>query len=113
MGAATGARFAVKAHGSELEYSMRGNAELAEWGATSLRGADAVFVGSDHIRGVLHDVVGKVERVHEVPPGVDVDQFVAESREDALAGLLAECSGRPAQPGQRQERLPDEGNGDG
>ncbi len=110
VAAATGGRFAVKAHGSELEYSMRGNAELEELGATSLRGAGAVFVGSDHIRGVLHDVVGEVERVHEVPPGVDVDQFVVESREDALAGLLAECRADPPNPGNRQERLPDEGN---
>ena len=110
VAAATGGRFAVKAHGSELEYSMRGNAELEELGATSLRGAGAVFVGSDHIRGVLRDVVGKVERVHEVPPGVDVDQFVVESREDALAVLLAECRADPPNPGNRQERLPDEGN---
>ena len=110
VAAATGGRFAVKAHGSELEYSMRGNSELGELGATSLRGAGAVFVGSDHIRRVLHDVVGALERVHEVPPGVDVDQFVVESREDALGGLLAECRADPPNPGNRQERLPDEGN---
>ncbi len=110
VAAATGARFAVKAHGSELEYSMRGNAELEELGATSLRGAGAVFVGSEHIRGVLHDVVGALERVYEVPPGVDVDQFVVEAREHALAGLLAECRADPPNPGNRQERLPDEGN---
>src|SRR6478609_4144628 len=110
VAAASGARFAVKAHGSELEYSMRGNPELQELGAVSLRDAGAVFVGSEHIRGVLHDVVGDVEHVHEVPPGVDVDQFVAESRTDALAELLAECRADPPNPGNRQERLPDEGN---
>src|SRR6266571_5323307 len=32
VAAASGARYAVKAHGSELEYSMRGNRELSEWG---------------------------------------------------------------------------------
>ena len=36
VGAATGAPFAVKAHGSELEYSMRGNPELSAWGAEAL-----------------------------------------------------------------------------
>ena len=41
VGAATGAPFAVKAHGSELEYSMRGNAELSEWGRETLAGARA------------------------------------------------------------------------
>ena len=59
---------------------------------------------------MLHDVVGDVEHVHEVPPGVDVDRFVAESRTDALAELLAECRADPPNPGNRQERLPDEGN---
>jgi glycosyltransferase involved in cell wall biosynthesis len=110
VAAASGGRFGVKAHGSELEYSMRGNAELEAWGAASLRGADAVFVGSGHIRGVLEEVVGHVDHVHEVPPGVDVDEFVVRPRADALAGLLAECRADPPNPGNRQERLPDEGN---
>jgi glycosyltransferase involved in cell wall biosynthesis len=110
VAAATGGRFAVKAHGSELEYSMRGNPELQELGATSLRGAGAVFVGSRHIRGVLEEVVGEVDHVLEVPPGVDVEEFVAEPRDDALAGLLAECRADPPNPGNLQERLPDDGN---
>src|ERR671914_2279130 len=66
VGAATGAPFAVKAHGSELEYSLRGNAELAAWGRESLADARAVFVGSDHIRRVLEEVVGPVQGVIEV-----------------------------------------------
>src|SRR5262249_56310776 len=70
VAAASGARFGVKAHGSELEYSMRGNVELEAWGAAALREAEAVFVGSAHIRGALEEVVGPVERVYEVPPGV-------------------------------------------
>src|SRR6266704_5756044 len=91
VGAASGARYAVKAHGSELEYSMRGRPELERWGAESLAGADAVFVGSAHIRAVLEDVVGHVDRVHEVPPGVDVDEFRLEPRDQALTRLLAEA----------------------
>ena len=110
VAAATGARFAVKAHGSELEYSMRGNAELEAWGAYALRGAEAVFVGSQHIRSVLEEVVGHVERVFEVPPGVDVDEFVPKPRGEALAALLEECRADRPNPGNRQERLPDEGN---
>src|SRR5881397_1301300 len=61
VAAATGARYTVKAHGSELEYSMRGNAELSEWGRESLARAEAVFVGSAHIRAVLEEVVGHVD----------------------------------------------------
>ena len=110
VAAASGTRFAVKAHGSELEYSMRGNAELEAWGGEALRGAEAVFVGSAHIRRVLEDVVGHVDRVHEVPPGVDVDEFVVRPRAEALAALVQECRVDPPNPGNRQERLPDEGN---
>jgi glycosyltransferase involved in cell wall biosynthesis len=112
VAAATGARFAVKAHGSELEYSMRGNAELEAWGARALRDSAAVFVGSAHIRTVLEDVVGHVDRVYEVPPGVDVDEFVPRARAEALPALLEECRADPPNPGNRQERLPDEGNAD-
>src|SRR5207248_5949920 len=88
VGAAAGARFAVKAHGSELEYSMRVSPELQEWAKETLPGAAAVYVGSGHIRAVLEELVGPLERVHEVPPGVDVDEFRPEPRDHALAALL-------------------------
>jgi glycosyltransferase involved in cell wall biosynthesis len=110
VGAATGARYAVKAHGSELEYSMRGNAELAAWGREGLERAAAVFVGSAHIRRVLEEVAGHVDRVYEVPPGVDVDDFVPEPKADALEGLVEEARRDAPNPGNREERLPDERN---
>jgi glycosyltransferase involved in cell wall biosynthesis len=110
VGWASGFPFAVKAHGSELEYSMRGNPELEAWGREVLAGAAAVFVGSAHIRTVLEEVVGHVDRVFEVPPGVDVDEFRPEGREAALAALLAEARADPPNPGDTRERLPDEGN---
>jgi len=110
VAAASGARYAVKAHGSELEYSMRGRPELERWGAASLAGADAVFVGSAHVRAVLEEVVGHVARVHEVPPGVDVEEFRPEPRAASLAGLLAEARRDPPNPGNAEERHPDEGN---
>jgi glycosyltransferase involved in cell wall biosynthesis len=110
VGAASGARFAVKAHGSELEYSMRGNAELEAWGRESLTEAAAVFVGSEHIREVLEEIVGHVDRVHEVPPGVDVESFRPEPREEALHRLIEEAEADPPNPGNAHERLPDDGN---
>jgi glycosyltransferase involved in cell wall biosynthesis len=110
VAAATGAPYAVKAHGSELEYSMRGNAELAAWGRESLAAATATFVGSAHIRSVLEEVVGHVDRVYEVPPGVDVEEFKPEQRAAALEHLLDETRRDPPNPGNAQERLPDEGN---
>jgi glycosyltransferase involved in cell wall biosynthesis len=110
VGAASGFPFAVKAHGSELEYSMRGNEDLSAWGRETLAKAPAVFVGSAHIRNVLEDVVGHVDRVHEVPPGVDVGEFRPEPRERALPSLLEESRRDPPNPGNANERLPDEGN---
>jgi glycosyltransferase involved in cell wall biosynthesis len=110
VGAASGARYTVKAHGSELEYSMRGRPELARWGAESLAGAAATFVGSAHIRQVLEDVCGHVDGVHEVPPGVDVEEFRPEPREEALRALVEEARRDPPNPGNAEERLADEGN---
>jgi glycosyltransferase involved in cell wall biosynthesis len=110
VGAATGLPYRVKAHGSELEYSLRGRPELENAGHEALAGADATFVGSHHMRAVLEDVVGQVDRVFEVPPGVDVDRFVPQDRAAALAELLTEARRDPPNPGNANERLPDEGN---
>jgi glycosyltransferase involved in cell wall biosynthesis len=110
VGAATGAPFRVKAHGSELEYSMRGRPELERWGADALAHAEATYVGSAHIREVLEDVTGHVDRVYEVPPGVDVDEFTIRPRDEALAALIQEARNDPPNPGNANERLPDEGN---
>jgi glycosyltransferase involved in cell wall biosynthesis len=110
VGAAAGAPFRVKAHGSELEYSMRGRPDLEAWGRESLAAADATYVGSNHIRDVLEDVAGHVDRVFEVPPGVDVDDFVLEDRTSALAALLEEARRDPPNPGNAHERLPDDDN---
>jgi glycosyltransferase involved in cell wall biosynthesis len=107
VGAASQAPFSVKVHGSELEYSMRGNERLSRWGAEVLAHAHATYVGSDHIRKVLQDVVGHVDRVHEVPPGVDVDEFAPASRDAALAALIEEARRDPVDAG---ERHPDPGN---
>jgi glycosyltransferase involved in cell wall biosynthesis len=106
VAAAAGAPYAVKAHGSELEYAIRGNEELAAWAREALAGAGAVFVGSEHIREVLEEVVGNVERVYEVPPGVDVAEFRPEPRDEALAALIEEAR----RDFHGNERLPDEGN---
>jgi glycosyltransferase involved in cell wall biosynthesis len=108
VGAATGVPFRVKAHGSELEYSMRGRPELAAWGREALATAEATYVGSQHIREVLDDVVGRVERVYEVPPGVDVDEFRLRNRAEAFADLIREALDDP--PNEGNERLPDDGN---
>ena len=110
VGAASGAPYAVKAHGSELEYSMRGRPELEAWGRDVLATARATFVGSAHIREVVEQVCGHVERVHEVPPGVDVDEWRPQPREVALAALVEEARRDSPNPGSANERLPDAAN---
>jgi glycosyltransferase involved in cell wall biosynthesis len=110
VGVATGEPFRVKAHGSELEYSMRGRPELEAWGAETLAAADTTYVGSAHIRRVVAEVTGRTDRVVEVPPGVDVDRFELEDRVSALANLLAAAGDDPPNPGNANERLPDDGN---
>ncbi|HEX5448898.1 MAG TPA: glycosyltransferase family 4 protein [Gaiellaceae bacterium] len=106
VGAASGVPFRVKAHGSELEYSMRGRPELQAIGRDALAHAECTFVGSQHIREVLESVVGQVDHVEEVPPGVDVAEFVPEEREAALEKLISES--RADTP--NGERFPDAGN---
>jgi hypothetical protein len=44
VGAAATAPFVVKAHGSELEYAMRGNERLSRLGAEALAQAHAIYV---------------------------------------------------------------------
>ena len=110
VGAASGARFRVKVHGSELEYSMRGRPELERLGAEALARAEVTYVGSGHIREVLAQVVGPVGRVDEVPPGVDIDEFRLRPRDEALAGLVEEARRDRPNPGNREERQPDDGN---
>jgi glycosyltransferase involved in cell wall biosynthesis len=107
VGRAVGMPFTVKAHGSELEFSMRGNPALVEWARSALGAAEEVVVGSAHIRDVLAEVVGWTEHVRIVTPGVDVEELRPEPRDEALTGLLAEA-GRDGPP--RSERDPDEGN---
>ena len=110
VGAASEGPYVVKAHGSELEYSMRGNAELSAWGGDVLRDATATIVGSEHIRNVVREVCGPVENVHEIPPGVDVEFWRPAPKAAALAGLLAEARLDPPNAGNANERLPDESN---
>jgi glycosyltransferase involved in cell wall biosynthesis len=107
VGAAVGMPYTVKAHGSELEFSMRGNEELAAWARDALVSAEEVVVGSEHIRDVLAEVVGWTERVRIVPPGVDVDEFRPEPRHEALEQLVQEAR-RDGPRG--SERDPDEDN---
>lgn len=114
VGAATGVPYQVKAHGSELEFSIRGNEELCAWARETLGPATAVYAGTEHIRRVVEEVLGPgpwLERMRIVPPGVDVDEFRPRPKSEALAGLVAESErDLPNPPETYDQRRPDEGN---
>lgn len=114
VGAAVGAPFVVKAHGSELEYSIRGDAELSRWAHRTLASAKVVLAGSRHIVSLLGEIVGPgayTPAVHVVPPGVDVDELRPQDRDSALTSLIEECRRDTPNPqADHDPRRPDEGN---
>jgi glycosyltransferase involved in cell wall biosynthesis len=118
VAAAAGAPALVVAHGSELEYAMRGDEALCAWARATLAPARAVVAGSEHVAGALAAVLGPgphLDRVVVVPPGVDVSQFRPEPRERALRELVAQSRNdlpNAAGDGGHDERRPDEGNAD-
>ncbi|CAA9505729.1 MAG: hypothetical protein AVDCRST_MAG45-1588, partial [uncultured Solirubrobacterales bacterium] len=85
--------YAVKVHGSALEYTIRPQPErfgpYAEEGIGAARG---VLVGSRHTAEALWELVdapGLRERTRLGPPGVDVERFRPRSRDEASARLAA------------------------
>jgi glycosyltransferase involved in cell wall biosynthesis len=95
--------YAVKVHGSALEYTVRPEPErFLPYAREGLAQAGAVLVGSRHTAESLWDVMGDPdlpERTRLGPPGVDTGTFVprpageAAERLDALAGRLEGASG--------------------
>jgi len=72
--------YAVKVHGSALEYTVRPHPErFLPHALEGLRGASGVLVGSRHtaqsLWEVLSDEPGLAERTRLGPPGVDVGAF--------------------------------------
>jgi glycosyltransferase involved in cell wall biosynthesis len=87
--------YAVKIHGSALEYTVRPNPErFLPYALEGIRGAAGVLVGSQHTAGSLFEVLADEpslpERTRLGPPGVDVHEF--RPREPDLEQLAS----RPA-----------------
>ena len=80
--AGTGVPYAVKLHGSELEYAIRGRPDLAAMARPALDGAAAVLAGSQHIVDVARELLGDgpyLARTRVLPPGVDTDAFTPDA----------------------------------
>ncbi len=94
--------YAVKIHGSALEYTVKPHPErylpAAREGLGPARG---VLVGSHHTAASLWEAIGDPElpaRTRLGPPGVDVELFSPREPEQAAARLRRLAAGLRAQP---------------
>src|ERR687896_1352961 len=89
-----GTPFAIKVHGSALEYTVRPNPErFVPYALEGIRAAASVLVGSRHTAESLWEVLADEpslrERTRLGPPGVDVHAFCPDSADlDGLADRL-------------------------
>jgi glycosyltransferase involved in cell wall biosynthesis len=86
------APYAVKIHGSALEYTVRPHRErFLPYALEGIRGASGVLVGSGHtaksLWEVLSDEPSLPKRTRLGPPGVDANSFRPRPRAEAAIGL--------------------------
>jgi glycosyltransferase involved in cell wall biosynthesis len=88
---AGGVPYAVKVHGSALEYTVKPDPErFLPFAREGLAGAGGVLVGSHHTAASLWrtlDDESVRRRTRLGPPGVDVERFAPREPADAAAGL--------------------------
>ena len=88
-----GVPYAVKIHGSALEYTVKPHPErFMPYAKEGLAAANGVLVGSRHTGESLWAAIGDPElpgRTRLGPPGVDVQRFLPRGPEEARAGLEA------------------------
>jgi glycosyltransferase involved in cell wall biosynthesis len=90
--AGSGVPFAVKVHGSALEYTVKPYPRFLPYAREGVAAARAVLVGSRHTAESLWAAVGDPTleaRTRLGPPGVDVAAFGPREPEAAAAGLRA------------------------
>jgi glycosyltransferase involved in cell wall biosynthesis len=89
--------YAVKIHGSALEYTVRPNlARFGGYAREGLSAANGVLVGSRHTAKSLWrtmDLPDLPERTRLLPPGVDVERFCPRPLEEA-ADRVRQLAGR-------------------
>jgi glycosyltransferase involved in cell wall biosynthesis len=102
-----GVPYAVKIHGSALEYTVKPHPErFGPYGAEGLAGASAVLVGSRHTAESLWSAMAMEDlprRTRLGPPGVDVRAFRPKDQAEAAAGvarLRTRLAERAAEAGQ-------------
>jgi glycosyltransferase involved in cell wall biosynthesis len=102
------AQYAVKVHGSALEYTVKPEPQrFLPFAREGLAAASSVLVGSRHTAESLWETMGDLrlpERTRLGPPGVDVSLFRPREPAEALAGVrgLAARLARWRPPAERQ-----------
>ena len=89
---------------------MRGRPDLAGWGAETLAGAEVVYAGSEHIRDVLEEVVRPRRSRRDRAAGRRRGRVPARAARRGARRAARGGAGDPPNPGNGEERLPDEGN---
>src|SRR3954447_11999590 len=87
-----GVPYAVKVHGSALEYVVKPHPRFLPYAREGLARAGGVLVGSRHTAESLWaalDDPGLPARTRLGPPGVDVERFAPREPDAARAGLAA------------------------
>jgi glycosyltransferase involved in cell wall biosynthesis len=82
--------YAVKIHGSALEYTVKPHPRFMPHAREGLAGARGVLVGSRHTAESLWEVMEDPEleaRTRLGPPGVDIDEFTPRPPAEGRAGL--------------------------
>ena len=84
--------YAVKVHGSALEYTVKRDARFKPFAAEGLARAGGILVGSRHTAESLWEEMAADdvrERTRLGPPGVDVHRFTPRGADGAREGLAA------------------------
>jgi glycosyltransferase involved in cell wall biosynthesis len=115
--AAAGVPYAVKIHGSALEYTVKRHPRFRPYAVEGLERAGGVLVGSRHTAESLWTEMadrGLEARTRLGPPGVDIERFTPREPREAHAGLerlrarLAALEQAPADPEDSFARAPGE-----
>jgi glycosyltransferase involved in cell wall biosynthesis len=88
--AGSGVTYAVKHHGSDLEYTIKPHPRFVPYAREGLDGARCVLVGSRFTAESLWAAIddpGLPARTRLGPPGVDVERFAPRPPRQARAGL--------------------------
>jgi glycosyltransferase involved in cell wall biosynthesis len=95
--------YAVKIHGSALEYTVKPHPRFMPHAREGLAGARGVLVGSRHTAESLWEAMDDPDlpaRTRLGPPGVDIEEFTPRAPAAARAGLAALIERLAAEPAQ-------------